>query len=461
MNLIQKHFSPDFTSEAFDTATEIVKKLRSAGFTAYIVGGAVRDMYCGKTPKDFDITTSAVPEEIMTLFEKTIPLGASFGVVTVVCNNMNFEVATYREERDYMDGRRPETLRYSKTPQEDVSRRDFTINALLYDPEEQCILDYTGGMEDLKRGVIRTIGPARQRFSEDYLRMLRAVRFTVRFGFELEYDTAQAIRELAEKLSLLSVERIREELSSMLCGVTPDRSLRLLSELGILKVILPEVEAYRGVEQPPKYHPEGDVFEHTMLMLTHIAVPSPAIAWAVLLHDVGKPATQRFAEDGTPHFYGHEDLGADLTEQIMRRLKFSSTMIQSVTLAVRNHMRFAAVQRMRPNKWRKMIADPNFPLELELHRLDCIGCHGFLDNYIWLLDKITELKNANMTELPQPLLNGNDLLKLGLRPGPLMGRWLNQIRDLQLDGKISGKQQALDLICEWIAKKKIDTTGKD
>ncbi len=385
----------------------------------------------------------------MRIFPHSIPIGASFGVVTVVEDGHNFEVATFREERDYMDGRRPETLRYSKTPQEDVSRRDFTINALLYDVGSGSIIDFTGGLADLRRGMIRTIGDARKRFSEDYLRMLRAVRFAARFRFTLDTEAVEAIREQADKLTLLSPERIRDELTMMLTGSDPEAAFRQLSACGILRVVLPEIEALHGVEQPKQFHPEGDVFEHTMLLLRHLAYPSEEAGWAALLHDVGKPASQTFGEDGVPRFYGHDDLGSRLAEQILKRLRMTSALTEHVTAAVRNHMRFASVQKMRPAKWRRLLADPNFPLELELHRLDCSACHGFLDNYLWLLDRMTELRASDTPAVPPPLLTGHDLIGLGILPGPAMGKLLNRLRDLQLEGEISTRQEALEAVKKW------------
>ena len=433
-------------SELSRTAVRIVRKLRDSSFDSYLVGGCVRDLVSGKRPKDFDITTSATPEEVMQLFPRSIPVGASFGVVTVVEDGNNFEVATFREERDYLDGRRPEKLRYSKTPQEDVSRRDFTINALLYDVTGGNIIDYTGGLADLRRGVIRTIGDARTRFSEDYLRMLRAVRFAARFGFTLDPEAVEAIRELAGKLTLLSQERIRDELTHMLTGPDPESAFRQLSAYGILAVVLPEVEAMHGVTQPEKFHPEGDVFEHTMLLLRHLAYPSEEAGWAALLHDVGKPGCRTVGEDGIPHFYGHDDVGSQLAEQILKRLKMTTSLTGHVAAAVRNHMRFASVQKMRPAKWRRLLADPNFPLELELHRLDCSASHGFLDNYLWLLDRMTELQKSDTPALPPPLLTGRDLIGLGIQPGPAMGKLLNRLRDLQLEGEISNRAEALEAV---------------
>ena len=434
----------------FSAAAGIVAELRNAGFEAYIVGGAVRDLCLGKLPKDYDITTNAVPAEIMKLFPRSIPLGASFGVVTVVADSMNFEVATFREERDYEDGRRPETLRFSKTPQEDVARRDFTINAMLLDPEKEILIDCTGGYDDLRRGVLRTIGDPVVRFSEDYLRMLRAIRFAVRLQLELDKTAMSAIRELAHKLRFLSSERVRDEFTRILCGPMPDRAFRLAAELGILKVLLPEIDAMRGVEQPPEFHPEGDVFEHTMLMLSHIAYPSPELGWSVLLHDVGKPSCRGVREDGRVHFFSHEEKGAEMAETILRRLKMPYRMMENITAAVRNHIRFAQVDKMRTAKWRRLIAGQNFPLELELHRIDCISCHGKLDNYLLLLDRMHQLESSHTDAVPKPFLTGADILALGVLPGPKVGFLLKYAADLQLDGIVSTKEEALKAVADRI-----------
>ncbi|OQA82095.1 MAG: CCA-adding enzyme [Lentisphaerae bacterium ADurb.Bin242] len=442
------HLSAPENSPEYRAAAGIVSALRGAGFEAYLVGGAVRDLVLGKTPEDYDVTTSAHPEQVTALFEHSIPVGAAFGVVTVVANSMNFEVATFREERDYEDGRRPGTLRYSRTPEEDVARRDFTVNALLFDPEKSLVIDFVGGLADLRRSVLRTIGDARTRFSEDYLRMLRAVRFAVRFRFELEKETAAAIRELSHKLVFLSAERVRDELTRMLCGPDPDRAFRKLSELGILSVVLPEVEAMHGVEQPEKFHPEGDVFEHTMQMLSHIAWPTPELGWAVLLHDAGKPPCRTVDSDGNLHFYGHENRGAAMAREILLRLKAPSALVKSVEQAVANHMRFAHVDKMRPAKWRRLIADPNFPVELELHRIDCMGSHRLLTNYLLLLDRIRELEAAGQEAVPLPLLTGRDLIALGIPPGPGMGKLLRHLNDLQLEGVVRTREEAIRALNE-------------
>ena len=430
----------------FAAACEITARLRSAGYSAYLVGGAVRDLCLGRVPKDCDITTDAAPSEIMRLFPDSIPLGASFGVVTVVADSMHFEVATFREERNYEDGRRPEHIRFSKTPQEDVARRDFTINAMLLDPETEILTDYTGGYEDLRRGILRTIGDPVTRFSEDYLRMLRAIRFAVRLQLTPDEDLMRAIELLAPKLRYLSAERVRDEFTRILCGPSPDRAFRMAERLGVLKALLPEIEAMRGVEQPKEFHPEGDVFEHTMLMLSHMAYPSPELGWSILLHDAGKPACRSVREDGRVHFHSHEEKGAEIAAEVLRRLKMPGRMSDCIIAAVRNHMRFAQIDKMRTAKWRRLVAEENFPLELELHRIDCISCHGKLGNYLLLLDRLHELEISHAEALPPPFLKGGDILALGVLPGPGVGFLLKYAADLQLDGIVSTKEEALNAV---------------
>ena len=444
---------PEVDSELFHLGCTLVKTLLDAGYSAYIVGGAVRDMVMGRIPHDLDITTSATPEEVEKLFEHTVPVGAAFGVMLVILQGIEFEVATYREERDYEDGRRPETLRFSKTVQEDVARRDFTVNALLYDVARCEIVDLTGGVEDLHKGVLRTIGNARERFSEDYLRMLRAVRFTVRFGFEMDPELREAIRSLAQKTRFLSRERIRDELNKMLCGPHPEKAVELLSDTGLLEVILPDVQAMKGVEQDARFHPEGDVFVHTMLMLSHIRIPSVELCWAVLLHDVGKKECRTEDPDGCSHFYGHEDRGADMTEEILRDFKHPADVIKRVTQAVRYHMRFASVQKMREAKLRRLIVDSNFLLELELHRLDCISCHGFMDNYLYLIDKLALLRENREETLPKALLNGHDLIRRGVPPGRRIGQLLRLLADMQLEGLIRTRSEAFRALDQLLSEK--------
>lgn len=422
----------------------VIKTLNQHGHQAYLVGGGVRDLLQHKVPKDLDITTDATPDEIMALFDHSIPLGVAFGIVTVVIDSIPYEVATFREEREYADGRHPETVLYTKDPALDVIRRDFTINALLYDPLRNMVIDHTGGIDDLKKGILRTVGDPVQRFSEDHLRMLRAIRFAARMNCEIHPDTWQAIIQLADQVATVSRERISNELEKMLLHRSRERAFRLLADCGLLRVVLPEIDVMRGVTQPEKFHPEGDVFEHTMLMLSHIAVPTPELVWSVLLHDVAKPVTRTVKEDGIPHFYGHEAVGADMAEEILKRLRLPGAVIDSVVPAVRNHMRFARVDEMKPAKWKRIIADPNFHVELELHRIDCISCHGLLDNYLLMLDRMREMElEARTTALPPPFLNGKDLIALGMKPGIAMGILLREIMDLQLENQLTSREEAL------------------
>ena len=439
-------------SREYQEAALLVKELREKGYSAYIVGGAVRDILLGKTPFDYDVTTSATPEEILKLYPDALGLGAAFGIMSIPRGEkLLIELATFREDQDYRDGRHPEKVLYSKTPQEDVVRRDFTINALLLDPEKGEILDFSTGVSDLKKGLLRTMGDPRKRFEEDALRMLRAVRFTVRLDMDMEENCASAIRELAPLVKNLSRERIREEMDKMLTGPHPERALKMLSELGLLKEFLPEVEGMRGVEQPKEFHPEGDVFTHTLLMLSHMVNPSLELAWSVLLHDVGKPVTRRVI-DGRARFYSHEVKGGEMAEEIMTRLKMPAKRIRRVREAVEKHMRFSHVEKMRSSTWRRLLGEEDFPLHLELHRLDCLSCHAFMENYTLLLDKCIELQEEGLQALPAPFLTGKDLLFLGLAPSPSLGKLLKEMMDLQLEGKVKNKREALEAARKKIRK---------
>ena len=428
----------------FSSAVEIVRELKSRGFIAYFAGGAVRDMLLGKTSDDIDIVTSAKPDEIVNIFPHSYEIGAAFGIINVVVAGVPFEVATFREERGYLDGRHPTEVRFTDNPETDALRRDFTINGMFYDPADGRIYDFVGGRNDLSKGIIRTIGKPEDRFSEDYLRILRAVRFCVRFGYELSEDINPAVAKFAGNLNALSAERIRDELNKMLTGPEPDRALKMMLEMGILKEVLPEIAAMSGVTQHHEYHPEGDVFEHTALMLSHMAFPETELAWTILLHDVGKPLTKSVGDDGIEHFYTHEQKGAELAEDILKRFHFPTKNISNIVHAVRQHMRYAHVQEMRPAKWKRLIAEETFPLELELHRIDCISSHKFMSSFTFLLDRINE--QANEIKLPPPLVTGKDLIALGMKPGPEFGEILEGIADLQLEGEISTKEQALEQI---------------
>lgn len=442
MPLKLKFPRPEAPSPMFSAALAIVKVLRDHGRKAFFAGGAARDMLLGRAPHDIDIVTSARPEEIQSWFEKTCAIGASFGVVTVLQDGYSFETATLREEREYLDGRRPEKVFYTDDEQLDVARRDFTVNGILYDPLEEEMLDFVGGTEDLRRGILRTIGNPERRFSEDYLRILRAARFAVRLGFELEKATELAMTALAPKLKHLSGERIRDELEKMLLGPHPAHAFRLMQKTGILKIVLPEVSALEGVEQPPEHHPEGDVFTHTMLMLEKMCHPTRELAWSVLLHDIGKKATAALGRDGNVHFYGHEKTGSEMSAVILSRLKCSSALITAVEKCVAGHMRFAFVDRMKRSTWLKMIGAPTFPTEMELNRVDCASCHGKMDGYLLMLDRWIAL--ADKPALPPLPINGNDLIRLGFRPGVRLGLLLGELRDLFLEGVLTTREELLE-----------------
>lgn len=438
-------FAARVESASFRAALSVVKVLQNAGHAAYFVGGAVRDMLLGRIASDVDVATSARPEEVMRLFEKSIPLGVAFGIVVVVIDGIQVEVAAFREERGYSDGRRPDRVIYSDDPELDAVRRDFTTNGLFYDPVREEILDFVGGMADLRRGVIRSIGDAATRFSEDRLRILRAARFAAALRFELDPETASAAARFADRLTEISGERIRMELEKILIGPDPERGFRLLDRLGVLKTVLPEIDALHGMEQPPKYHPEGDVFEHTMLMLGRAAWKTPALMWSVLLHDAGKAVTQTW-KDGVPHFYGHEEIGSRIARDVMTRLHFSNAMIETVVSAVRNHMRFAQLDKMKPARWKRIMAEPGFPMELELHRLDCGCSHGMLGIYLLSLDRLKILSEVPIPK--EPLLTGLDLIARGWRPGPRFGEILRESEDLRLEGVLTTRDDAL----EWLSK---------
>lgn len=439
-----KNFQFFSKSSGFLAAARSVRLLRDAGFSAYFVGGAVRDLLLGKTPADIDIATSATPDQIHSIFPETHDSGISFGIVTIHVDGYQFETATYRKECGYSDGRHPGETFYTESPEEDVMRRDFTINGMMLDPFSGEVLDFVGGLDDLKRGVIRTIGDGKLRFQEDALRILRAVRFHARYRFPLSPETEAAACKLAGNLSLLSQERIKAELEEMLTGPNPELAFRTLERIGALRVILPEVTAMKGVEQPPEFHPEGDVFEHTMIMLRMMAHPTPEAAWSILLHDVGKPVTQKVHEDGKIHFYGHEAQGGIMAEHIMKRLHSSRELAEIVSAAVADHMRFTGASKMRKNTLRRLIAQKNFPAVMEVLRTDCASCHGLMGDYLFLLDFLHELGNEPV--IPEPLLMGKDLIALGYTPGPSMGKILKEIEELQLEGKLKSRDGAIEYL---------------
>lgn len=426
-------------------AIDIIGKLQEKGHIAYLAGGCVRDMLRGETPKDYDIATSALPEEITSIFSKTREVGVHFGVVIVIVNNQAFDVATFRNDGSYKDGRHPEEVTFS-TPQDDTARRDFTVNGIFFDPISEKYIDFVEGKSDIDKKVIRAIGEPNLRFQEDHLRLLRAIRFAARFDYEIEAETWNSIKSNASGISKISKERIRDELTKILLNENRVLGFDLLVESGLMEHIIPEILQLKGCEQPPQFHPEGDVFVHTRLMLSLLKdAPSIELVLSVLLHDIGKPATYSFDEEADRiRFNGHDKLGAEMSEQILRELKFSNSIIEDVVQMVANHMTFKDVQKMRQSKLKRFMSRSTFNDEIELHRVDCLGSWGGLDNYDFLNKKVVEF--ANEPIIPQPLLTGKDLIELGWSPGPDLGQTLNSVQDMQLEGKLNSKDEALDWV---------------
>jgi poly(A) polymerase len=421
-------------------AIEIAADLRSRGFQAWLVGGCVRDLVLGREPSDYDISTDVRPEELLGLFPRAQLVGAQFGVVLVD----GIEIATFRSDHSYVDGRHPGRVVFETDPKQDVLRRDFTINALLLDPSlpNSQVVDYVGGLSDLRAGVIRAIGNPEQRFEEDHLRMLRAVRFAARFGFEIEPATLAAIQKLHAQILRVSPERIRDELVRILTEGGARRGFELLDTSGLLGDILPEVAAMKGVAQPPEFHPEGDVWTHTLIMLDGLRAPSPALALGVLLHDVGKPGTFRVAD--RIRFDGHVQLGERIARDLLNRLRFSNVEIDQVIALIANHMRFSHVHQMRESTLKRMLRLPAFEEHLELHRLDCSSSHGHLDNYEFAK---TKFEQAAPEELRPPrLVTGDDLIAAGYAPGPDFSRMLEVAEDAQLEARIQNKKEGLELV---------------
>lgn len=426
------------------TAHEIVRKLRAAGHTAYYAGGSVRDLLRGQVPKDIDVATDARPEAVQKMFPRTYAVGAHFGVIVVLENGLQFEVATFRSDGVYLDGRRPTEVHFA-TAEEDAARRDFTINGMFFDPEAQEVIDFVGGRTDLEARLIRAIGDPAERFAEDRLRILRAVRFATGLEFEIEPSTWDAVVTHAPSINEISAERVREELVRIFMSPRRVRGWDLLDASGLLRAILPEVEAMKGCEQPPQFHPEGDVFKHTRIMLD--LLPQEAslpLVFSVLFHDIGKPPTSSLDENGRIRFNGHDRIGAEMTELVMQRLRFSRAEIEATVEAVRQHMVFKDVPNMRVAKLKRFMARPTFEDELELHRVDCASSHGMMDNYDFLRQKKEEF--ANEPIIPPPLVRGDDLIALGLKPGPRFGEILEAVETRQLEGALTNREEAL----KWV-----------
>jgi poly(A) polymerase len=433
-------------------ATRIVRELRQAGYSAYLAGGCVRDLVLGREPADYDVATSATPEQVMRLFPQTYAVGVQFGVVLVpvrrdgleAADNYAIEVATFRSDGVYSDSRHPNEVQFSTDARLDVQRRDFTINGMLLDPVSQEVMDYVGGREDLKRQIIRTIGDPRQRLSEDKLRMLRAVRFAARFGYAIEPSTLAAIRQLSPQIHQVSRERIRDEILKMLTEGRARRAFELLDETGLLEQVLPEIKRMQGVQQPPQFHPEGDVWIHTLMLLEGLPANCPkTLALGVLLHDVGKPPTFRIAPDRI-RFDSHAEVGTRMAEEICRRFRLSNDETEQVCSLVANHMRFGDVKKMKKATLKRFLRLPKFEEHLELHRLDCLSSHRDLSLYEFAKESLYNTPPEQIR--PKPLINGDDLIQAGYKPGPQFKDLLTAVEDAQLDGVITTKEEALSLV---------------
>ncbi len=429
-------------STAGRLARDVIGRLKAARHQAYLAGGCVRDLLLGREPRDYDVATDARPEQVVEMFPQAQLVGAHFGVVLVRDQGAEVEVATFRSDHVYRDGRRPAGVEFENDPRQDAVRRDFTINGLLLDPETRQVLDFVGGRADLQSKLIRAIGDAAMRFGEDHLRMLRAIRFAARLNFEIEPGTFSAMERLHEKILRISAERVRDELVRILTEGGARRGFELLDRSGLLGDILPEVAAMKGVPQPPEFHPEGDVWTHTLMMLEGMRSPSAALAMAVLLHDVGKPSTFRVAD--RIRFDGHAEAGARMAAGIMARLRFPNAEIRLVEALVENHLRFKDVTRMRESKLKRFLRMEAFEEHLELHRLDCVMSHGLLDHYEFAARKFREAPRDQLQ--PPRLITGNELIAAGYVPGPAFSRMLGAAEDAQLEGQIHTAAEAMALV---------------
>jgi len=440
-------------------AVTIIRTLRERGFQAYLCGGCVRDLLLDREPADYDVTTAATPDQVMRIFPETYAVGAQFGVVLVPIPNdvasgtqgtepspkaSVVEVATFRSDVGYSDGRHPDQVRYSKDPREDVARRDFTINGLLMDPISGEVLDFVGGREDMAARLVRTIGDPELRFGEDKLRMLRAIRFAARFDYSIHPATFAAIQKLAPQIHQVSHERVRDELTKMLTEGHARQAFLLLDASELLRQVLPEISAMKGVEQPPQFHPEGDVFVHTLLLLQNLPYPcSPTLAWGALLHDVGKPPTFRVAPDRI-RFDGHVEVGVKMAEEICRRLRFSNEGTEQILALVHHHMRFAHVTQMKESNLKKFLRMPGFEEHLDLQRMDCQSSHGDLTSYKFAKEKLATIPPGKMR--PAPLLTGDDLIEAGYAPGPRFKEILAAVEDGQLESRLQSKHEAMEFV---------------
>ena len=430
--------------DAETLARTAIARLREAGHRAYLVGGCVRDRLLGAHPKDFDISTDARPDRIMDLFPNSGRVGAHFGVVLVRDAFAQVEVATFRSDVDYEDGRRPSSVHFETDPKADVLRRDFTINGLMMDPDTGRVLDYVDGRADLERRLVRAIGDPDARFEEDHLRLLRAVRFAARLGFTIEPATLTSMGRSHSLILRVSAERVRDELVRILTEGGARYGFELLDATGMLRDLLPEVAAMHGVEQPSEFHPEGDVWVHTMRLLENLRDPTPSVALGALLHDVGKPPTFRIAD--RIRFDGHAEAGVALAHGILNRLRFSRDEMEQVEALVANHMRFMDVRRMKDSTLKRFLRLPGFEEHLELHRLDCLAGSGYLENYEFVKHKLAETPAEHLK--PEPLVTGRDLIAAGYRPGPLFSKILAAVEDAQLEGRLTSAEEAMDWVRE-------------
>jgi poly(A) polymerase len=430
-----------------EIADSICDTLHGSGYQALLVGGCVRDLLLGQEPTDYDVTTDATPDQVMALFPESVAVGAQFGVILIPRDGLKVEVATFRSDVGYSDGRHPDSVVYSKTPQEDVQRRDFTINGLLMRQDNDEVLDFVGGQADLQAKIIRAIGDPDRRFQEDKLRMMRAVRFAARFGFEIEAETFRAIRRHAAEIHQVSPERLREELTKMLTEGAARQAFELLDKTWLLQQVLPEIGAMKGVEQPPHFHPEGDVWIHTLLMLEGLpAGATPTLVWGVLLHDVGKPRTfQSAAETGDRiRFNNHVEVGVRMAEAICERLRFSNEDTEQILALVDNHMKFGAVEEMRASTLKKFVRLAHFEEHLALHRLDCLSSHRHLESYEFVQRFLASTPPEQVR--PERLLTGDDLQEMGFHPGPLFSQILQAVEDGQLEGLIKTRKEAMEYV---------------
>jgi poly(A) polymerase len=443
----------DSSGGARELAVRICRTLRAGGHQAYFVGGCVRDILLGRNPADYDVATDATPDRVQQLFPRSLAIGAQFGVIIVTDDSTapdkasQVEVATFRSDIGYSDGRHPDTVVYTTSAQQDVRRRDFTINALLLDPETNEVLDFVGGREDLRAGIIRAIGRPADRFREDKLRMVRAVRFAARFHYAIEAATFGAITQLADEIHRVSAERVRDELTKLLTEGAARRAFELLDETRLLPELLPEIARMKGVEQPPQFHPEGDVWTHTLLMLEKLpAGCSPTLAWGVLLHDVGKPPTftPPSGPNGRIRFDEHVEVGTRMAEDICRRLRFSNEDTAQIAALVANHLRFKDAPQMKPATLKRFVRLDRFEEHLELHRLDCTSSHGHLENYDYVRRFLAETPPEEVR--PPRLLTGDDLLRMGYKPGPSFKAILEAVEEAQLNGKLANRDDAIRMV---------------